>query len=312
MPRIVGGFQRINGEFVGQVWNQDLETDTKIIASRHDTHDQDLADGIYLSLPRDGSDPMTGDLDMNGFRIINLAQGTNSDDVARLSDTISGVLWDNTPGELVFQKDNVDWLRVGLPIGGGAGTVQQIDIGQGLGSTQIPLTTIGELSLLTQAGVTPGTYTSADVTVNNMGVITGIQNGTGGGGGDSIVNMSAAQTASNFQVLATNGLGTGAPAALQAASSIQMGVVTPTQHDRWENKDLQATYLTGPSAKVTISHVGLTAVDADIDLWANTGINQQIGVFAGEMTLAAPAEGVDQVTHGKPVGYVWFEVGSLT
>jgi hypothetical protein len=51
-----GTFTRSNGTFSGAtVWAQDRDAGTLITASNHDTHDEDLADGIDACLTKDGT-----------------------------------------------------------------------------------------------------------------------------------------------------------------------------------------------------------------------------------------------------------------
>lgn len=79
-------FIRTNPDFSGEtVWQQDQQATIKIIAARHDSHDQDIADGISACLNLDGINEMRADLDMNGNRIINVAHGTAPEDAINLS-----------------------------------------------------------------------------------------------------------------------------------------------------------------------------------------------------------------------------------
>lgn len=50
-----GNFTRTNGTYSGSaVWTNDLSANVKIVASRHDTHDKDLADGIDACIHKGG------------------------------------------------------------------------------------------------------------------------------------------------------------------------------------------------------------------------------------------------------------------
>ena len=62
-----GAFSRTNGTHTGStVWTQDKDAGTKIVSNRHDTHDQDLSDGINACIAKNGENYMTGALDLNG------------------------------------------------------------------------------------------------------------------------------------------------------------------------------------------------------------------------------------------------------
>ena len=55
-----GTFTRSNGTNSGiDTWQDDAASSTKILADRHDTHDQDLADGIQNCLTKDGQSKAT-------------------------------------------------------------------------------------------------------------------------------------------------------------------------------------------------------------------------------------------------------------
>jgi len=74
-----GTFTRTNGTNTGStLWAQDRDAGTKITATNHDTHDQDLADGINNCLAKDGSNVMTGALDLNGNELILDTDGDTS------------------------------------------------------------------------------------------------------------------------------------------------------------------------------------------------------------------------------------------
>ncbi len=68
-----GTFSRTNGTHTGTtVWQQDEAALVNIEADLHDTHDQDLADGINACVAKDGSNAMTGDLDLGNNDLKNV------------------------------------------------------------------------------------------------------------------------------------------------------------------------------------------------------------------------------------------------
>lgn len=78
-----GSFNRTNGVNTGiATWTDDKNAGTKILSTRHDTHDQDLADGIESCLAKNGENAATADLDAGGYKITNAADGTADTDLA--------------------------------------------------------------------------------------------------------------------------------------------------------------------------------------------------------------------------------------
>ena len=66
-------FQRTDGTRSGsQTWQQAQAAAVDIIATDHDTHDQDLGDAISATLKRDGGNAATANLPMGGFRHTNV------------------------------------------------------------------------------------------------------------------------------------------------------------------------------------------------------------------------------------------------
>ena len=84
MPWSSGTFSRTNGTNTGsQLWAADRDAGTKIRADRHDTHDQDVADGVNNTLTKDGQNSPLGNLPMATFKHTNVGLATARTDYAR-------------------------------------------------------------------------------------------------------------------------------------------------------------------------------------------------------------------------------------
>lgn len=79
MPWSAGTYARLYG-LAG--WVDDRDAGTKILATRHDSHDQDLADGINACLKKDGTNAATANLSVGGFKITNLGTPSAGTDAA--------------------------------------------------------------------------------------------------------------------------------------------------------------------------------------------------------------------------------------
>ena len=92
-----GTYTRSDGVFTGtSIWQSNRDAGTKIVADRHDTHDQDLATGINSCINKDGSNAMTGAMNMGSQKISSLADGT-----AHTDGVNAGQIQD---GGLIFQS----------------------------------------------------------------------------------------------------------------------------------------------------------------------------------------------------------------
>lgn len=81
-----GNVNRTNGTNGGTTtWQLDAAAGTEILASRHDVHDQDLADSIENCVARDGQNTPTANLPMGGYRHTNVGDASLRTHYAKVS-----------------------------------------------------------------------------------------------------------------------------------------------------------------------------------------------------------------------------------
>lgn len=84
-------YSRTDGTRSGsQTWQEADGAGVDIIATDHDTHDQDMADAISATLLKDGGNTATANLPMGGFRHTNAGAAVARSDYARFSDHQDG------------------------------------------------------------------------------------------------------------------------------------------------------------------------------------------------------------------------------
>ena len=74
-----GSFTRANEDYTGAtVWQQDQAAGKKVVASRHDTHDNVIATGLEECINTSGYNAMLANLDMGTFDITNCGDFTST------------------------------------------------------------------------------------------------------------------------------------------------------------------------------------------------------------------------------------------
>lgn len=109
MPWTGPVFSRTNGTHTGSTtWAQDAAAGDKILSTRHDTHDQDIADGINSCLKKDGGNSPTANIPMNNHKFTGMAVGVSSTDSARFGQTITAASLDSGTNVLTLTRADGD------------------------------------------------------------------------------------------------------------------------------------------------------------------------------------------------------------
>ena len=71
-------------------WNNDKVNGIKVLASRMQAQDEDIGTALTNSLSKDGQTPLTGNLDFNNNKAVDLADGANLNDAINVSQAQTG------------------------------------------------------------------------------------------------------------------------------------------------------------------------------------------------------------------------------
>lgn len=156
MPWSAGVFNRLNGP---TGWLDDANAFIGIEATRHDTQDNDFRDGINACLNKDGTNLVTGNLNINNYRLTALGAATARSDAPQAGQVQDGdFIWlGTTAGTATAQTASATPAITAYK----TGQKFRALIGVGLSST----------------GATPTTHT---LNINSIGAKTIVHNGSGG------------------------------------------------------------------------------------------------------------------------------------
>ena len=300
---VEGIYVREDPDFTGPtIWQQNQQAGYKIIDTRHDDHDQDIADGISATLNIDGYNEMRANIRMGGFQLSGLGAPGSITDAALYGNTLGTAAFDNATRELTLTaRDGSALPPVIIPAAaaGGDGTVTEITAGAGLVASPASITTTGSLSLATLYPA-PQIFNSVvnRIDLDVYGRVTAVETTTIDPGNTNLSNTPGSSTVRINSSTGTNTTVNGATTSLAGVmtaadkSKLNAYASTPAANP----VDLQ---MTRNDSSVTVAHSGAGGGDdAVIPMWDPAANNA--GVFSGDVRASAPT-----TTEGKPSGYVW-------
>jgi hypothetical protein len=165
MPWLAGNYTKGNSATGG--WVGDASNGIGIEAGRHDTQDNDFALGINQCLNKDGSNAATGDLNLGGKKLTNVAVGTASNDAITLSQAQAGFNISGTTLSLTNTRFSADATGSTLTFAKSRGAAVGINTIVQNGD---------QIGVITFAGANGTAYTNAAAIVASIDEVPGATN----------------------------------------------------------------------------------------------------------------------------------------
>lgn len=244
MPWTGSTYVRTDGVYTGQtVWYDNFTNSVKIVYSRHDTHDQDIADGITACINKNGANSPSTNIPWGGFKITGYGTASANTDVPNWGQTLGTVTLDGGTFVATFtDRNGVDITTCDLsPLAGGGGggvtdaTYVTLSLNGTLTNERVLTGTAGQINFtdggaggnvtasLANTGVSAGTYTLATITVDAQGRLTAAANGSSG---------TAITTINGTSPISVSGSGASRTVSISAASGSTRGTMSSADYTK--------------------------------------------------------------------------------
>jgi len=160
-----GGTYR-KGNYSTNGWTGDASLGIGIEAGRHDTQDDDFANGINQCLNKDGSNTVTGNLNFGGYIPTNLGAGTAAAPAICAGNDINTGIFSPGADEIGIATNGTEKIRI------------KSDGKVGIGTTtpSAPLTVVGSSNPLLLAPNNAATWSQTNLHIRNSGLSDGSPN----------------------------------------------------------------------------------------------------------------------------------------